>query len=330
MSKNDDYENLLARFNTLKTGSPSPSPSPQPKPSSAAKNERDIESRFRRLASGSKLGPPSPSTNAALRDPVEALPSETEANIEDEQTLDELLKDLGTGDDSWLGKDEGSTVEALLKEAREALPKEGDDADMENADGEEGDDSEKHGKEEEAKHDSDHEDEDAAEEYIAQVLADLELQKKHGIPEEDEEDSPPQRDTEQQEDSTSHEPRSSLFDLPSAPLTAPTPNAAAISDDDLSARLAALSLPTTPSAPPTTKKKPPKTNNLPTYTDEDIDSWCVICNEDATLRCLGCEGDLYCGECWNEGHRGPDASMDEKKHKAVVYQRKKGKRALAA
>lgn len=31
-----------------------------------------------------------------------------------------------------------------------------------------------------------------------------------------------------------------------------------------------------------------------------------ICNKDAAVRCKGCDGDLYCRQCWAEGH------MDER------------------
>lgn len=56
---------------------------------------------------------------------------------------------------------------------------------------------------------------------------------------------------------------------------------------------------------------------------DQVDTWCIICLADATLRCLGCDGDLYCDRCWNEGHRGEGAGWEERRHRAVMYNRTK-------
>ncbi|XP_059611564.1 abscission/NoCut checkpoint regulator [Phlebotomus argentipes] len=30
--------------------------------------------------------------------------------------------------------------------------------------------------------------------------------------------------------------------------------------------------------------------------------WCTVCNEDASIRCLGCDGELFCRECFKDIH----------------------------
>ncbi|KAG5933674.1 hypothetical protein E4U53_000916 [Claviceps sorghi] len=111
------------------------------------------------------------------------------------------------------------------------------------------------------------------------------------------------------------------IELPSAPGTATPPSTSLA---DLTARMAALrhaSPDMLPSAPTSRPSRPVKRLTSQTaYTDDDMDSWCTVCLEDATLRCTGCDGDVYCTRCWREMHSGPAAFADTS-HRAVQFAR---------
>ncbi len=331
---------LVARFARLGSQSPSPSPQLSGVPPTKATGVPAI-------ATGA------PSFLEGIADGIGG--GGTEFNEEDEKSLEELLAELnGTVGDrkDWdISNKEQQDVGKLLEDMKKILPKVVNNRTQESKDkalqnesvsdkptdwesievnvgtgqiGASQDDAKD-------QNDEDHEgkkktEDDEADDVIARVMAELEISKKYDPP------SPPSGD-----DTSDHGKGSGGgtaeddLALPSAPTD--------FIEDDLdrtqsieaafTARLAALSAPQTdslglPSAPSfSPRKKPPVSSNITKAIDDEVDTWCIICQDDATLRCLGCDGDLYCQKCWTEGHRGESAGLEERMHKAVLYAKKK-------
>jgi hypothetical protein len=106
-----------------------------------------------------------------------------------------------------------------------------------------------------------------------------------------------------------NEEASFSLDLPSAPKTQPAPmkedvnwkEKHGIEGRELSSYEKLVRLNATSLGAPSSMPRP----GVPKKAEEERDEteeWCCICNEDATLSCMGCDGDLYCGKCWKDVH----------------------------
>ena len=257
----------------------------------------------------------------------------SEHDEDDGKTVEDLLAEIGP-DDQWTqNPEEPNEMRKLLDEARKALlqveehPLNKDSEELSQSSGQSkpvaqlpspGPRSPTLDEEPEVSP-IQTEDEEAAI-YLQQILDELQL---------DEQSEPIEEPSYDNEDGKSeHSLSRSLhtvdlglpgLNMPSVPTSVPLSPHQSTDDDTV----LTLVLPSTPNTAPRRKSTSQSVNTkMPQYSDRDIETWCVICNDDATVRCLGCEGDLYCAKCWKEGHMGKEVGYDEKTHRWVKYKQR--------
>ena len=273
------------------------------------RQHQDLEARFQKFGLVSP-----PSAALALGKKHSTLDNECLSDdAEQEQTLEELLSDLGPEEQWYVGQDEADDAQKLLSEAKHAISssrndheasKTGNDA-LAPAEPSEGEAAS--GRENKPSIDNVDDLETAA--ALEKILqeADNENEEASGIHDEA---------TAKGRPAVGRDPSS--FELPSAPGDLPSSPSRG-GNEEVDGGL--LRLPSVPTTTPARKRAAVKPR-LPQYTDEEIDTWCIICNDDATVRCLGCDGDLFCAKCWKEGHVGPEVGMEERTHRWVKFLRR--------
>ncbi|KAF5020947.1 hypothetical protein F66182_7028 [Fusarium sp. NRRL 66182] len=227
----------------------------------------------------------------------------------DDQTLEELLGDVEPGE-GFQPEPDDAQVKALLEELANSIPQDEDGA-------------------KKRQDDSDDSDGEAMNRDVDRVIARFrdEAEVEAALAKNKSPEPEPGSESEQEQE-TGKPSDMALPDVPSNLADMPSSTRAASADmDDITARLAALRAPSPedpslalPSVPTSKPSKPvSRLTSRTNYTDDDVESWCTVCLEDATLRCPGCEDDVYCTRCWYEMHRGPQAGFDERRHKAVQF-----------
>lgn len=310
-------------------------------------------------APASTTSPPQQSSFYSQATTSDAVPIFSD-DIHEDKSLDELLAELGSGSE-WLNPDDPNDIQKLLDEAKKALPDgENVALEEETSKGaseenvrkqniltsgldmsvfaiDDDEDGESRNKQIEGLEGESREVQD----IVARLLDEVNLERGAGDEHEEEESQGANATSADAEEKISSFPRYKQDDseepnltLPSAPSTLPEPSRTSIDfEDDITARLAALKglgstlvndlgLPSAPTTKPVDKTaKETKGKGLKKYTDEEMDTWCIICQDDATIKCVGCEGDLYCARCWKEGHMGVDAGWEFKRHQWRKWER---------
>lgn len=335
---------LLSRLNALKKsriGLDASSPLPVPRPEATD----DLAARFLRFNADRK---PSIAAEEKGRhykpgEKVQHGNDREATDSEDDKTVEELLADIGPDDQWTLKPEDPRDIARLMNQAKETLatregstegkrsPSQSDKASQRE---QHGDivpviQPDKRGSHELNDHEHDDPDNEQtadaeAEAYLQQVLDELVLEKGDSGAVSDA--TTPKRGTLEgamppsTENKAATYPTTPPMDFPSTPSTLPLPRSDSLPAEDVANGSDPLQLPSAPTTMP--GRKPKKADSkLPTYTDAEIQTWCIICNNDATVRCIGCDGDLYCAKCWREGHVGPDVSFEERKHRWTKYEK---------
>lgn len=326
-AKGDD--DLLARLNALKPTSVTLNENPTvidvhiSRPETV---EDKLADRLKKLRSGATshvgssagIEPKSPPRAAPSRSTEAAVLSDPHDAFQHDYSVDDLLAELGTSSQWFTNTEEHEPIDALLKEARDALPRETAATTKTNSEGRDKVTSSEQDRPEPQDEDiDDRSDEDLASEVVTKILAEVALERSN---DEDFErkDSP---------DKANGTGGVDALDLPSTPShitlhsSENRSDPPSYEDSELAARFwkLGLDLPSTPTSEPRAKpKQTPKSNSSKArYTDNEIDSWCCICNEDGEVKCIGCDNDIYCQSCWSEGHgNGPG---QERGHRALQF-----------
>ena len=288
-SPSDDDSALFARLNALKQSNVSFGTSIQPwkseVPFESQESPEDLLERFQRLHG---------KNSANGQENAFALATAEGENEPPSPTIEELLAELGPEDQYTIDDDDLKEANQLLAEAKQSPPA---NAYLQEPQPKPTTDKESKSLAGGGASPAQDQDEDAeAEASLERILDEAKLEK--------EEEAASSRTLPRPDTVSSFpSPPTDSFASLKFPSTPDTP-------------LRSFDLPSTPSAPPSTRKA----RLTPTgFSDEEIDSWCIICCANATVKCFGCDGDSYCWGCWREGHVGQDVGLEEKNHVWYVF-----------
>ena len=277
---------LLARLNNLKQSSVSfDSSKSLAIPASASELDEtpeDLIARFERLHGRKSTDHKQASSLESTNDDISCPPS---------PTIEELLAQLNTEDQYKINSTDLEEGKELIAEAQRTLS-DGDPSPGKTMYRSSAASPSRNPGESAQTTESEQGDEAEAEASLQRILSEIELERQQEVA------------------STVSSIHSDTMPAPQAP--APLDSFASLVFPSIpDSPLPSLTFPSAPATAPSTRKP---TKQPPKFSDEEIDSWCIICCANANIRCFGCDSDLYCWGCWREGHVGEDAGLEEKRH----------------